>query len=276
MAPYRPRSHQIADKSIVRLHDVFVSAGWTVEDLDKDYGEDLLVRIFKDGQATPYTFYVQAKSSDNISRYLRKNDDFIHYPFDANHLAHWDDFWEPVVLTIWDSQADLTYWETVQMPERRPNIARKQPIAFIPTSNILDDEGLRRISSRTIKRHERFAMEQQGAQLLVDRLQEVLGVEISYDAQQGLLIVTKADGNMEVTYFGKMAERLEKMARDSHISPQEVADRSIHLLAQVANAFSQGNQIVLIDAEGEMKQRWATPKELMRYIERSAELNEDQ
>jgi hypothetical protein len=73
-----------------------------------------------------------------------------------------------------------------------------------------------------------------------------------------------------------MAELLEKMVRDSHLSQREVLDRSIELLSQVADAFSQGNQVALIGKEGQTELRWATPKELIRYIERSAELNEDQ
>jgi hypothetical protein len=275
MAPHRPRSHQIADKSIVRLEDAFVSAGWTVEDLAKDYGEDLLVRIFKDGMATPYTFYVQAKSSDNIARYLRKKDDYIHFPFNAQHLTHWNDFWEPVVITIWDSQADVTYWETAQMAERSPDLSRRNPIFFIPRDNILDDEGLKRISLRTVKRHERFEMEQRGAQLLVDRLEEALEVKIAYDAQLGLLIVTYPDGNTQLTAFGKMAERLEKMSKELHISPDELVNRSIISSADIIEALYRGGELMIKDKKtGLITQRWTNPQDLMRDIERWDELRD--
>jgi hypothetical protein len=228
VAPHRPRSHQFADKAIVRLHDAFISAGWTVEDLDKDYGEDLLVRIFKNEQATSYTFYVQAKSTSNIRRYIRKNDTFISYPFNTQHLQHWNDFWEPVVLAIWDSQADVTYWETAQTPERLPDIARKRPIFFIPLSNVLDDEGMKRIAARTVRRHRRFEREQQGAQILIDRLQELLGIEIEYEPQAGLLSVATPDGRTELTVFGKLQERTQDLADSERISIEEMIHRVLN------------------------------------------------
>lgn len=274
MSPYRPRSHQIADKAVVRLHDAFVSAGWTVEDLDKDYGEDLLVRIFKNGQATPYTFYVQSKSTSNVARYVRRNDAFISYPFKAQHLEHWNDFWEPVVLTIWDSQADVTYWETVQMAERPPGIARKRPVFFIPLSNVLNDEGIKRIASRTVQRHRRFAMEQQGAQLLVDRLQEVLGIGIDYNPQAGLLIVTNADGSAGLTPFGKMAERLESMARDSDISIEELLESRILWFCDLLDAFRRDGELVMEDKMGRETGRWNSLEGFLRDSKRSQELRD--
>lgn len=41
--PKRPNSHVLEDLSRNRLHNVFEREGWTVEDLRKDYGEDLLI-----------------------------------------------------------------------------------------------------------------------------------------------------------------------------------------------------------------------------------------
>lgn len=67
--PQRPRSHEVEDLSRNRLRDAFNGVGWTVEDLRKDYGEDLLVRIFDNGIATPLSFFVQAKGTDVIQNY---------------------------------------------------------------------------------------------------------------------------------------------------------------------------------------------------------------
>ena len=70
--PRRPRSHHLEDLSRNRVHDAFTAVGWTVEDLRKDYGEDLFVRIFQDGRATLLCFFVQAKATDNLERHLTK------------------------------------------------------------------------------------------------------------------------------------------------------------------------------------------------------------
>src|SRR6266478_1163953 len=66
--PKRPRSHEIEEFSRGRLRDLFGRLGWVVWDLHPDYGEDLLVRIFTNGAATHYSFFVQAKATDHIDR----------------------------------------------------------------------------------------------------------------------------------------------------------------------------------------------------------------
>jgi hypothetical protein len=277
MAPYRPRSHQIADRSIARLHDFFVSAGWTVEDLDKDYGEDLLVRIFRDGQATPYSFYIQAKSTDNIKRYMRRNDDYMHYPFTSKHLTHWKDFWEPVILTVWDARADITYWETAQTPEREPDLNASQSTFFIPLNNKLDEEGLKRILSRAVTRHERFTREQEGAQLLVDRLQETIGAKIEYNAQAGILLVHEPGGGARVTVFGKLAERLNRVENvfdDAGLdfSLEESVNNWMITYTEMVEALHGGGKVLFkIDQE----ENWITsPAKLRRFTRRFTELNE--
>ena len=83
------------DLSRNRLHAAFESYGWTVEDLAKDYGEDLLVRIFDRGIATPYSFFVQAKATDRIAAYIRQ--DMVAFPIETGHLRHWVRFSEPVI-----------------------------------------------------------------------------------------------------------------------------------------------------------------------------------
>jgi hypothetical protein len=112
--PKRPRSHELEDLSRNRLHNIFVSNGCVVEDLHKDYGEDLLVRIFEQGKATPFAFFVQAKATDHIDQYMHKNRRKLSFPIDLEHINHWNQFWEPVILTVWDANSDITYWESVQ------------------------------------------------------------------------------------------------------------------------------------------------------------------
>jgi len=74
--PKRPRSHEIEEFSRGRLRDLFGRLGWVVWDLHPDYGEDLLVRIFTNGAATHYSFFVQAKATDHIDRY--QEEEFAH------------------------------------------------------------------------------------------------------------------------------------------------------------------------------------------------------
>ncbi len=82
----RPHSHRIEDLSRNRLRDAFNSVGWVVEDLRKDYGEDLLVRIFEQGVATPLSFFVQAKATDRIEDYTNADGTSVLFPTEKRRI----------------------------------------------------------------------------------------------------------------------------------------------------------------------------------------------
>ena len=90
--PKRPCPHILERMSRNRLFEAFTQVGWVVWDLQPDYGEDLLVRIFVDNTATHYSFFVQAKSTDHIERYLHEDQKHITFPIDADHLEYWNEF----------------------------------------------------------------------------------------------------------------------------------------------------------------------------------------
>ena len=111
----------------LRLHRDFSSPGWTVEDLGLDYGEDLLVRIFDEGMATPWSFYVQSKATDCLDK-LRMSDGLnLALRVSSAHLRHWSRFWEPVVLAFDDANCDVTYWEVIQSYLKSEGIAHSHP-----------------------------------------------------------------------------------------------------------------------------------------------------
>src|SRR5262249_5135795 len=187
--------HELEDHSRNCLHEIFIRQGWTVENLTKDYGEDLLVRIFSNGLATPLTFFVQAKATDNISKYLNKAGTLLTYPISTNHLKHWKRFWQPVILTVWDSRSNTTYWECIQT--HCEALAKKQGLRGnaktimvpIPTNNMLDKEGLARIEARTQTRFRRFVRERAGAEQLLEILNEEFGLKIEYEPQFGFVSI---------------------------------------------------------------------------------------
>lgn len=279
--PNRPRSHELEDVSRNRLHGAFEYKGWTVEDLAKDYGEDLLVRIFDSGSATPYSFFVQAKATDNLDRYLDKTGGQLRFPLDTDHLKHWKQFWEPVILTLWDSQSDITYWECVQNAlEKEKGGSRtllrpKSARLMIPRENVLDDRGLRRIDGITRTRYKRLCREEEGAKVLISLLKKELGMEIEYWPQSGLLTIKLPGKKMKTIIFGKLAAGYGKIAKSLNLSPQETFVASIDLAKQVFGAYVDGRHIGIIDAmTGEIKQQWRTLDELIRYIEAQAEIHD--
>src|SRR5690348_1722059 len=156
--PKRPRSHQLEDISRNRLHQIFEEAGWTVEDIAKDYGEDIFVRIFDKGKSTPFSFFVQAKATDNLAKHLVRETRDIYYRVDAEHLVHWGTFREPVILTLYDAKSDTTHWTCIQnalarLPKTRDVTKHKSSRIVICASDTLNANGLRRIRQIAQHRH---------------------------------------------------------------------------------------------------------------------------
>src|SRR5437764_13417330 len=110
----RPRAHLLETLSRDHLTTLFGQRGWTVESIKYDYGEDLLVRVFHNGKATPFIFFVQAKAYSSTQSLLIRRGRYLSVPVDADHLASWRNFREPVVFAVWDRSSNVTYWQTVQ------------------------------------------------------------------------------------------------------------------------------------------------------------------
>ena len=232
--PKRTRSHQIEDLSRNRLHAGFESCGWTVEDLAKDYGEDLLVRIFDRGVATPYSFFVQAKATDRIATFIRQK--VVAFPIETGHLRHWVRFSEPVILTLWDSKRDVTYWVCVQDAVKRMGISesaykRKTLSVAIPLANQLNQDGLLRISGIAKIRLERHLRENEGAQILIDLIQETSGRKVrDYNADIGYLSLEDPKGG-EVCYFwGQMRDEVQFYSEKLGLEPQQLMSQGLRHL----------------------------------------------
>lgn len=84
--PRRARSHKLEELSRIQLRNLFSQLGWVVWDLNPDYGEDLLVRIFTNEMATHYSFFVQAKATDHIDRYMDKEEKYLSFQAFDNGL----------------------------------------------------------------------------------------------------------------------------------------------------------------------------------------------
>jgi Domain of unknown function (DUF4365) len=274
--PRYPRTHQLETESRLRLREAFTRAGWVTEDLDEDYGEDMLVRIFEEGYATAYAFFVQAKATDHIHKYLSSDQRYVRYPIGIEHLNHWQSYWEPVVFTVYDAQSNDTYWETVQSPELtiQPRKNAKSVSLKVPTDNLIDEEGLRRIAARTKHRFERFEREQQGAEVLVELLQETLGVKVEYDPQGGVLIVEQADGSANMTIFGKLAEKVAAMTTNTGSSADELVVEALTHGLDLEAEFDRGAGLVVTDESGRVVTEWTSSRDFHRAMARQVELDE--
>ncbi|WP_167487950.1 DUF4365 domain-containing protein [Nocardia terpenica] len=213
MPLHRPGAHVNADVSIIKLRSAFLSAGWTVEELNSDYGDDLQVRIFDQGVATPYLFFVQAKHVEHGSKYRSRDGRYVSYRFERRHLESWETLWQPVVLTLWDVERDQIYWDIAQSLDWPPTSRNtgKCTIRF-PTDNLLDEDGLACIRARTIARSQRHEAELDSVQVLIGRISELFDTEIDYDPSAERILITLPNGDADLTFFGSMGQMMAEAA----------------------------------------------------------------
>ena len=236
-----------------------------------------MVRIFEDSIATPYSFFIQAKSTDHVSNYVNRSGSLIEYPVSTAHFEHWKNFWEPIILTVWDSASDTTYWEIVQDHIIDEGKKGKKTLR-IPLSkqNVLDNDGINRILKRTKSRFARFEQEREGAQILVELLQEKLGVEIDYNPQAGSLIIINHHGEWEITAFGKLGRIIQAAARKRGIATKDVLLKAAESYLDQDNrwtqAFIKGSKISAKEANGEIIGIYDNLQELRQSVGRKFEL----
>jgi hypothetical protein len=270
MAPKRSPSHVLAEEAVASATKSFRSRGWAIENLGReyDYGEDLLVRIFENGEPTPYSFFVQVKSDSNIAQRMVSGGMFLSYPVSSSHLQSWERFWEPVILAVWDPADDVTYWEMIQLPERPARWSRASARIYVPADNTLDAEGLARIAVRTRLRYEQVQCEQQGAQVLISMLESLLDVRIGYYPQAGFLVVEEPPDSLRVTVFGRMKERLERL---EELSGQPLESMAGEMLRGFVDKLESSGAFEIYDAAGNAR-RVETAAEFLRYLKRAGEL----
>ncbi len=62
--PKRVPKHVTGDRAVGALQVYFVNLGWTFETVEKDYGLDAKVEVFKNDQARAFIFFIQSKGTE--------------------------------------------------------------------------------------------------------------------------------------------------------------------------------------------------------------------
>lgn len=284
--PKRTRSHELEDLAFNGLSTIFNRCGWTVERIQKDYGEDLIVKIFVNGKATPLFFFVQSKASDSADEFLICNGRYLSIPLPTDHVTLWAEFWEPVVLTLWDAKKDRFYWETVQKAvevatHRKRRRDGKTTKVRIPRRNVLDNAGIQRIVTRTNSSFVRFKREREAAKLLIDALRDQLGLNIEYEPQYGILqipvgrFIPKPEEDARVLFFGRAACANIIIAKKLGISPQSAYELSMTLMIDALKTIQQGEPAIIKGPNGQIWDIWRhagdVSKDFYQMLEESDE-----
>jgi Domain of unknown function (DUF4365) len=276
--PKRPRSHVLEDLMRSHLHRLFGEAGWAVEDIKKDYGEDLLVRVFENGDLTPFKFFVQAKATDNLTRYLNSAGDSIHFPLRKDHVQHWRSLNDLVILVVWDSRSGKTYWTDIPNHfEDKANPIEGQRFRFgacLPCEQLLDADGLNRIDKLARAFHHRLAQQQLGAEALMRFIEAETGIKVEYPPAGRVILFKRPEGNADVVLLGEFGERFVRNAEEIGVSPEEAMIQAIYSLGStVAEYEKTGLYPVENSKTGKIEKRKMTIDQLRRHVLR--ELRED-
>ncbi|MFF0613262.1 DUF4365 domain-containing protein [Nocardia tengchongensis] len=275
MSPKRPKSHINSDISVARLNGIFLSVGWTIEEVSKDYGEDLLVRIFDDGQATPYYFYVQVKHVENGERLRTRDGRHIAYDkFERENLQLWREFSEPVVLVLWDVKEDIFYWDIVQSLDKPPSEKKTKTVrVHIPVDNTLDAFGILRIRSRTVRRYEELGMLRQGTEVLIERVEELFDVKITYNQTGETIWIQLPNGELDVVYFGRMAKVMDRLLDSTDADPNEMHTKLFMLFMRTIEHLTNGHALSVVGEDGG-KVEVRSVDEFVRQVRRGLEVSQ--
>lgn len=219
----RTTAHANEDIARSLLRQAFATAGWAINDLHSDYGEDLLVRIFKNGKATPFAFYVQSKSVANVSKRLAKDGRSISQKVTALHLRSWATMREPVILAVTDVKTKQTYWECVQTNLKcqdsvnEETVQNKSVTIAIPKENTLDESGLQTIEGIAQSLYHIANRERVALWALAQSLHSQYGLTIQCDLHTGLLVMPRGSfreatgDNPIIIAFGPRGKYLKKL-----------------------------------------------------------------
>ena len=203
----RSTSHILESRSRDRVKAVFHDHGFVVDDLHEDYGEDMLVRVFREGRATPYSFLVQVKA-----RAKSINGAFATVRVKRSHVDHWARLIQPVFIVLWSALDGSMLWESVThaIKEHHGPAGTRTLSLRIPLANKLDSQGILRMRNISREVCEMLTRERAGGELLCQLLEKYTAMRVAdYSPRNEVLILDEPKGGCSIYFFGKLLELLE-------------------------------------------------------------------
>lgn len=241
----RPRSHSIGDRAQTRVRQRFEDAGFVVNELPRDYGEDLLVRIFQRKLATPFAFLVQSKGGGRTRKRRQTTLDGgergYRISVTQRHLAQWRDLALPVLVTYWDENEDETYWSFIPTerhvwPNPTSNPEIQDASISVPITNVLDKNGIEEIRVIVVKRHALIRQMAQCITALINLLSKKSTLRrIECDPANMLIIYSDSQESEKTevfTFLGTAAELMHLHAERTGLTSDDI----VSLLNQEARS----------------------------------------
>ena len=146
----RTREHIIADLSAHHVEGHILRCGFTAERVVHDYGMDLCMTTYNDEGEVENDFVLfQLKATDHLKR--TSDISAVLFRLDRSDLDWWLVETFPVILVVYDAQADLAYWLYVQAhfegKKVLPVKSGKSVAVHIPITNVLNEDSVRYFSA---------------------------------------------------------------------------------------------------------------------------------
>lgn len=137
----RVGAHISEDISRARAHEFFSRLGWVANDLHRDYGEDMIVTVFRDGLATPIHFFVQIKSTQSAEKAFRPRFNGFAVPLRTSLVKKWRDSAVAIFVLLFDQTREIFYWDYIQhLVQDEINTSRKSLTIHISKDRVLSPE----------------------------------------------------------------------------------------------------------------------------------------
>ncbi len=109
--PKRPPEHITAGRARAAVEAVIAEAGFAVEVVKNDYGEDLLVQTSHAGKMDASRMWLQVKGTRDSQQYRRATGSFA-YSVPIDHAIRWLRSGDLVIVVLWDV-VNRTGWYAV-------------------------------------------------------------------------------------------------------------------------------------------------------------------
>jgi hypothetical protein len=136
--PERPIQHVTADQAVAAVRKIWAEQGAAVEEIRRDYGEDLLVQTRLHGRMNGVRIWLQTKGTNRDLRDSRRKLPSVSVRTDL--AIKWMRSTDLVVVVLWDvnnsvgwfalPQSQLSYIKLLDSKRKRTNIAFDRRAAF--------------------------------------------------------------------------------------------------------------------------------------------------
>lgn len=133
--PERPEQHEIGDQAVGAVTQILKRSGFAVDEISKDYGEDLLVQTSHERRMDASRLWVQVKGTSDVRRHRRskksKKEQFsLSVPFGT--AMRWIRTIDMVIVVLWDVEREAGWYAVPrrQVDEWQSELAGKESVTL--------------------------------------------------------------------------------------------------------------------------------------------------